>query len=134
MEKRRSSMLQEFREFLMQGNVMELAVAIIIGIAFGLVIQAFVNGVLMAFIAAIFGKPNFDALIAGVGDGQVLYGTFLTALMNFVIIAAALFMIVKVANRFRKPDEVIDLSEPSVEQTKLLVEIRDLLARERTKQ
>ena len=133
MEKQRSSLLREFREFLMRGNVLELAVAIIIGIAFGLVIQAFVNGVLMAFIAAIFGKPSFDALVAGVGDGRILYGTFLTALLNFIIVGGALFMIVKVASKFQKP-EVIDLDETPTEQTKLLVEIRDLLARERTKQ
>ena len=83
-------MLDGFKKFIMRGNVVDLAVGIVIGAAFTVVINSFVNDVLMAIIGAIFGKPNFNDLTFTVGDGVVYYGRFLTALLSFIITAAAL--------------------------------------------
>jgi large conductance mechanosensitive channel len=95
------SVLKEFKAFALRGNVLELAVAVILGIAFGAVVQSFTDNVLMALIAAFFGKPTFDALTFSVGDGVIAYGKFLTAVVNFLIIAFALFLVIKGANRMQ---------------------------------
>ena len=87
-------MLKGFKEFIMRGNVVDLAVGIVIGAAFGAVITSFVDDVLMAFVGAIFGKPSFNDLTVAVGDGVVYYGRFLTALISFLIIAAAIYFVV----------------------------------------
>lgn len=87
-------MLKEFKAFILRGNVVDLAVGIVIGAAFTLVVNNLVGNVLTPLIAAIFGKPNFDSLIATVNGGQVKWGTVLTALVNFLLVAAALFFFV----------------------------------------
>lgn len=87
--------LQEFKEFALEGNVLELAIAFILGLYFKQVVDALVNGVILSFVSAIFGEPNFDSMTFNVGDGVVLYGTLLTAIVTFLIVAAALFLIVK---------------------------------------
>ena len=84
-----------FRKFIMRGNMLDLAVAVIIGIAFIAVVNTLVNDVIMQFIAPIFGQPNFDNLTFTLGDGIIYYGKFLTALVNFLIIAATIFVIVR---------------------------------------
>ena len=89
-------MIKGFKEFIMQGNVVDLAVGIVIGAAFGAVVNSFVQDVLMAFIGAIFGKPTFDEMTFAVGDGVVYYGRFLTALVSFLIVAAAIYFVVVV--------------------------------------
>ena len=115
-------MLQDLRKFLLRGNVIDLAVAVIIGIAFGAVVLSLVNNVIMPVIGAIFGKPNFNDLTFKVGDGVVQYGRFITSVVNFLIIGTVLFFIVRAADRFftqeKKPTEV-----------DLLTEIRDELRR-----
>lgn len=127
-------MLREFRQFIMRGNIVDLAVAVILGAAFGVVVSSFTDGVLMAFVAAIVGEPNFDSVTFEVGDGVIQIGTFLTALVNFVIIAAALFLILKAMEKAmstrRKDDADADTPAPSDEAV-LLTEIRDLLASRR---
>lgn len=123
-------LLQQFREFVTKGNILDLAVAVVIGIAFGAVVTALVDGVLMPLIAAIAGKPNFDALVLTVGDGRIAYGTFLTAVVNFLIVAAAMFVVVKTATRLQQRRAVnLDEAPAPSEETILLREIRDLLAR-----
>jgi large conductance mechanosensitive channel len=116
-------MLQDLRKFLLRGNVIDLAVAVIIGIAFGLVVASLVNDVIMAVIGAVFGKPNFNDLTFDLGDGVVRYGKFITAVVNFLIIATVLFFVVRVAERFFRRDE----TKPT--EVKLLTEIRDELRR-----
>ena len=96
-------MIKGFKEFIMQGNVVDLAVGIVIGGVFGAVVTSFVNDVLMAFIGAIFGKPSFNDLTLDVGDGVIYYGRFLTALATFLITAAAIYFVVVVPmNRLRE--------------------------------
>ncbi len=89
-------MLAGFKKFIIQGNVVDLAVGIIIGVAFGAVIKSFTDDVLMALIGAIVGKPSFDQLTFAVGDGIVFYGKFLTNLVAFVITAGAVYFAVVV--------------------------------------
>jgi large conductance mechanosensitive channel len=112
--------LQDLKKFLLRGNVIDLAVAVIIGIAFGLVVSSLVNDVIMPVIGAVFGKLNFNDLTFNIGDGVVAYGKFITAVVNFLIIGTVLFFIVRAVQQFfrqeKKPSEV-----------DLLTEIRDLL-------
>jgi large conductance mechanosensitive channel len=124
-----NKLLKDFRAFIMRGNVLDLAVAVVIGIAFNAVVNSLVNDVIMQIIAAIVGKPNFDALTFNIGDGIIYYGRFLTALVNFLIIAATLFVIVRSFEELQKrrrasgevaQDEVSD-------EVVLVAEIRDLL-------
>jgi large conductance mechanosensitive channel len=91
----KKGILQEFKEFALEGNVLELAIAFILGLYFKQIIDALVNGVILPFVSAIFGKPSFDDMTFSVGDGIVKYGTFLTAIVTFLIVALALFAIVK---------------------------------------
>ncbi len=95
-------MLKEFKEFALRGNVIDLAVAVILGVAFGTAVGSFVNDVLMAAIGGLLGQPNFGALSFTVGDAEVYYGAFLNAVVNFVLVAFVLFLIVKAVNRARR--------------------------------
>jgi large conductance mechanosensitive channel len=90
-------MIREFREFALKGNLLELAVAFVLGLAFAAVITSLVDDVIMSLVAAVFGKPDFSDLTFTIGDGVVRYGSFLTALVTFLIIAWVLFLIVKAA-------------------------------------
>ncbi|HWK31703.1 MAG TPA: large conductance mechanosensitive channel protein MscL [Terriglobales bacterium] len=84
-------MLKGFKQFLMRGNVIDLAVAVVIGAAFGAVITSFVTNILTPLIAAIVGKPDFSYLVADVNGSKVMYGLFLNALIAFILIAAAVY-------------------------------------------
>src|SRR4051812_28054370 len=95
-------MLKEFRSFLFRGNLLDLAVAVVLGVAFQGVVNSFVKDVVTPLIAAVVGQPNFDSLTFGIGDGIVHYGRFLTALLNFVIVAAVIFLLLKAATRAQK--------------------------------
>jgi large conductance mechanosensitive channel len=88
-------MLKEFKDFALKGNLVELAVALVLGLAFAAVVTSFVDDVVMQLIAAIVGKPDFSDLTFSIGDGVIRYGSFLTALVTFLIIAWVLFLIVK---------------------------------------
>lgn len=105
-------MLREFKKFALRGNVVELAVAVILGLAFNEVVQALVNGILMPLIAAIFGRPDFNNLTATIGEAQVYFGIFLIAVVYFLLVAFALFLMVKVMNRLAgREDEPPKMAE-----------------------
>ena len=87
-------MLREFKEFLMKGNIVELAVAFVMGVAFAAVVNSFVNDLIMPILAMIFGKPNFDDLTFTINDAVFRYGSFITAVITFVAVAAAVFFFV----------------------------------------
>ncbi len=89
-------MVKGFKEFISRGNMVDLAVGVVIGGAFGAVITSFTNDILMAIIGAIIGKPNFNSLTFALGDATIAYGKFLTALLNFVLIAASVYFFVVV--------------------------------------
>jgi large conductance mechanosensitive channel len=115
--------VRELKEFIARGNVLDLAVGIVIGIAFTTMVNSFVNDILNAFIGAVVGQPNFDDLTLEIGDGVIRYGAFLTAVVNFIIVAFALFLVVKAFNSFRRKEE----PEPEHTEKDVLLEIRDLL-------
>lgn len=126
--------LKEFREFINKGNVLDLAVAVVIGAQFNAVVTSFTNNVLMQVIGAVFGgKPTFDDYVVTVNGSNIAYGTFLTALINFVIIAFVLFLIVKAANKAREISQRGKPTEEEVVATEidLLTEIRDALVARR---
>jgi len=92
--RRAGAVLKEFRDFLMRGNLVELAVAFVMGVAFAAVVTSFVNDLVMPVIAMIFGKPDFSDLTFTINDAVFRYGSFLTAAVTFVAIAAAVFLFV----------------------------------------
>ena len=92
-------MIREFKEFALKGNLVELAVAFVLGLAFAAVVTSFVDDVVMQLIAAIVGKPDFSNLTFSIGKGEIRYGAFLTALVTFLIIAFVLFLIVKAVQK-----------------------------------
>jgi large conductance mechanosensitive channel len=137
-----AAMVKEFKQFIAEGNAFELAVGIIIGIAFGLVVASLVDDVIMQLIGAIFGKPSFDAvtihwgdLIGDVGtdakhpaakiyENNIFIGTFITRVINFILVALVLFFLVKAVNKLKRPPEAT-LAGPT--EIELLTEIRDSL-------
>jgi large conductance mechanosensitive channel len=123
--------IKEFKEFIAKGNVIDLAVAVVIGAAFALIVTAFVNGILMPIIGIVGGKPTFDDYTVTVNNSIIRYGTFISALVNFLIIAFAVFLVVKAINKMqtmRKTEE--EKEEELDEEVLLLTEIRDLLRAE----
>ena len=121
-------MLKEFRDFINRGNVVDLAVAVIIGGAFGVIITSLVNDIIMPLIGVILGGLDFASLSIQVDEATILYGSFIQAIVNFLIIAFVLFLIVRSFNKLQKEEEAAPAPppEPSAEE-KLLAEIRDLL-------
>lgn len=117
-------MLQEFKAFIAKGNVLDLAVAVIMGGAFGAIVTSFVNDIIMPIIGAILGGTDFTTLAITVGDANITYGNFIQAIVNFLIIAFVIFMIVRTANN-AKEEAPPPPAGPSSED--LLTEIRDLL-------
>ena len=87
-------MLQDFKAFLLRGNLVELAVAFVMGVAFAAVVNSFVNDLIMPILAMMFGKPDFSDLTFTINDAVFRYGSFITALITFVAIAAAVFFFV----------------------------------------
>ena len=103
-------MLREFRDFLLRGNILELAVAFVVGVAFGALITSFVDNLLMPIVAMIFGKSDFRELTFTINDAVFRYGSFLTDLLAFIAVAAAVFFFVVKpvnawVNRRRSPVE-----------------------------
>jgi len=126
--------ITEFKAFAVRGNVVDLAVAVIIGTAFGKIVSSLVDTIIMPFIGMFLGGVNFSGLSFSIGMTGVKYGVFLQSMVDFVIIAFVIFLVVKGVNRFKKhgESEVVaeKLKEPSPE-LQVLTEIRDLLSRER---
>jgi len=96
-------MLKEFKDFVMRGNVLDLAVAVIIGGAFGKIVASLVNDLLMPLIGLLMGQVNFSELAWTVGEATVKWGAFVQTIIDFLIIAFAIFLIVKAANKMKKP-------------------------------
>ena len=99
-------MLKEFREFAIRGNVMDLAIAVIIGGAFGKIITSLVNDVLMPLIGLVLGGVNFSELSITVGAAVVKWGAFVQSIMDFIIIAFVIFMLVRAMNRLKRDEPV----------------------------
>jgi len=122
--------LKDFRNFAIQGDLLQIATAFIIGLAFKAVVDALTNGIILAFIAAIFGKSNFVDISFTLNKSVIAIGTFLNAIINFVLIALVLFVFIRLWERMRaqlrlEPDKILTTDQ------ELLTEIRDLLRAER---
>ncbi len=121
-------MIREFREFIMRGNVMDLAVAVIIGGAFTAIVNSLVADIIMPIIGVILGGVDFTSLAITVGDAVITYGNFIQAIINFLLIALVLFLIIRAMNRMsRKKVEAPAVPPAPTVEEKLLTEIRDLL-------
>lgn len=126
-----SNFVQEFKAFAMRGNVMDMAVGVIIGGAFGKIVSSLVDDVLMPVIGMITGGVDFSSLSVTIGDAAIKYGQFVQNIIDFIIVAFCIFMMIKGMNALNKkkeeaPVEPAPAPEPSAEE-KLLTEIRDLL-------
>ena len=127
-------MLQEFKDFAMRGNVVDMAVGIIIGAAFGKIVSSLVSDVIMPPIGMIMGGISFSdlAIVLGEGEGAatINYGVFIDNVISFLIVAFAVFMLIKALNSMKKKEEEkpAEPPKPSAEES-LLTEIRDLLAK-----
>lgn len=118
-------MLKEFGEFIKRGNVLDLAVAVIIGGAFGAIVTSLVDDIIMPIVGVILGGVDFSGLAVNVGEASITYGNFIQAIVNFLIIAWVIFLIVRFAKRFEEEAPATPPA-PSAEVV-LLTEIRDLL-------
>jgi large conductance mechanosensitive channel len=118
-------MLKEFGDFIKRGNVLDLAVAVIIGGAFGAIVTSLVNDIIMPIIGVNLGGVDFSGLAIQIGEDSIMYGNFIKAIINFLIIAWVIFMIVQYAKRFEKEEPAAPPAPPA--EVVLLTEIRDLL-------
>lgn len=116
-------MLREFKEFAFKGNVVDLAVAVIIGAAFGKIVTAVVDGLLMP----ILGGVDFSRLSINVWEAHILYGAVIQAVIDFVIIAFFIFLMIKSINKISKKPEEPEEAPAGPSEAELLTEIRDLL-------
>ncbi len=135
MEKSRG-FIQEFKEFITRGNVIDLAVGIIIGGAFTAIVNSLVNDIIMPLVGWIFGGVDFTSLKFVIKEATdlteeaaIYYGNFIQSLVDFILIAFVIFVMIKMINKFRRKQEEAEESAPAEpsEEVKLLSEIRDLL-------
>jgi large conductance mechanosensitive channel len=140
-EEKGVQMLKEFRDFAMKGNVVDLAVGVIIGVAFGSIVTSLVGDIIMPVIGAITGGLDFSNYFIGLSNkvtatnladakkqGAVLaWGNFLTLTLNFIIVAFVLFMVIRFMNQLKRKDEAAPAPPKPTRQEELLTEIRDLL-------
>ena len=123
-------MIKEFRDFVLKGNVLDLAVAVIMGIAFGAIITSLVNDIIMPIVGVLMGGVDFSSLSVTVGDAVIAYGKFLQTIVNFILIALSLFFVIKSINTMQKrltKEAPPAAPAPPTEDVVLLREIRDLL-------
>ena len=131
-------MVKEFKEFIARGNVIDLAVGVIIGAAFGKIVTSLVNDILMPILGLILGGIDFTGLSITVGDAKIMYGNFIQSTIDFLIVAFCIFLMVKAVNKVMRKDEkdtteenVEDIEEAVNDEVKLLEEIRDLLKKKK---
>lgn len=123
-------MFKEFKEFISKGNVLDLAVGVIVGGAFGKIVTSLVDDIIMPIIGLIIGGIDFSGSSLKIGDATVKYGMFIQNIVNFLIIAFSIFLVVKAVNKMRriKPEKEEAPAEPQkTNEEILLTEIRDLL-------
>jgi large conductance mechanosensitive channel len=120
-------MWNEFKKFALKGNVLDLAVGVVIGAAFGKIVSSLVDDIIMPLVGLLMGGVNFTDLMVKVGGAQVKYGLFIQNVVDFFIVAFSIFIFIRIINnRFKKKEEAAP--EPAVDpNVELLTEIRDLL-------
>lgn len=127
-------MLKEFKEFMMRGNVIDLAVAVIIGAAFNKIVTGLVEGIIMPLIAAIVSAPNVEKMAFVLNGTSIQYGLFLQAVLNFLIVGTSLFFLLKAINKaaklisFKRAEAEQEIAQEQPTAETYLKEIRDILA------
>ncbi len=124
------SLIEEFKGFAMRGNVVDLAVAVVIGGAFGKIVSSLVDNIITPVIGLLLGGIDFSGRAIAMGDASITYGKFIQSVVDFIIVAFVIFLVVKGMNNMKKKEEAAPAvpAEPS-EEVKLLREIRDSLRR-----
>ena len=117
----------DFKKFISRGNVVDMAVGVIVGGAFGKIVTSLVNDVLMPLIGVLLGGLDFTELSIKVGDASIAYGNFIQTIFDFLIIAFCIFLMVKLFERLKKKEEPKKEEPKKSDEVKLLEEIRDLL-------
>lgn len=126
-EIKKPKMVDEFKDFISRGNVVDMAVGVIIGSAFGKIVTSLVNDILMPLIGVIIGGLDFSNLSIKVKDASIAYGAFIQAIVDFLIIALCIFFAVKLFSKFRRKEEAKEEVKVDSDEVVLLKEIRDLL-------
>lgn len=122
--------INEFKEFISRGNVIDMAVGVVIGSAFSKIVTSLVNDIIMPLVGIIIGGLDFTSLSIKIKDSEILYGSFIQNIVDFLIIAACIFTVIKIMNTFKKKQPVVETKVETPEDIKLLTEIRDLLKKE----
>ncbi|MFC4353898.1 large conductance mechanosensitive channel protein MscL [Chryseomicrobium palamuruense] len=127
-------MWNAFKAFAFKGNVLELAIAVVIGAAFGKIVSSLVENIITPLIGLIMGGVDFSGLAITVGNANVTYGVFIQSIIDFVIVAFAIFMFVRLLDKFKRKEEVKLEEGPTIDsKEELLIEIRDLLKQQNTR-
>jgi large conductance mechanosensitive channel len=122
-------MLQEFKAFAMKGNVIDLAVAVVIGAAFGKIVSSLVDNLITPLVGIFMGGVDFTELSYTVGEAVFGYGAFIQSVIDFTIVAFVIFMVIKAINKAKGPEEEKEAAPAGPTQVELLMEIRDTLKR-----
>lgn len=123
------SFFGEFKAFAMKGNVIDLAVGVVIGAAFGKIVNSLVESIIMPIVGILIGKVDFKSLMVKVGEAEIKYGLFIQATVEFIIVAFAIFLVVRTINRFKKEEPAPAVPALTTSE-QLLVEIRDELKKQ----
>ena len=123
-------MIKEFKEFISRGNVVDMAVGVIIGGAFGKIVSSLVNDILMPLIGVLLGGLDFSSLSIKIGDASLKYGSFIQTIIDFLIISISIFVMIKLFERFKKKEEPKGCEKKN-DEVLLLEEIRDLLKKDK---
>jgi large conductance mechanosensitive channel len=121
---------KEFKEFAFKGNMIELAVAVVIGTAFNAIITSLVDHIITPLVGILAGGIDFTGLSITLGDAEILYGSFIQSFVDFLIIAFSIFIVIRFINRWKKEEEEV-VEEKIDDQLEVLTEIRDLLKEKR---
>lgn len=122
--------IYEFKEFISKGNVLDMAIGVIVGSAFSKIVTSLVNDIMMPLIGVIIGGHDFSNLSIKVGNAKIMYGSFIQNILDFLIVASCLFLVIKIMNKFKKKQEKVKETPVVKEEVLLLTEIRDLLKKE----
>ncbi|MEH7661997.1 large conductance mechanosensitive channel protein MscL, partial [Bacillus velezensis] len=123
-------MWSEFKSFAMRGNIMDLAIGVVIGGAFGKIVTSLVEDIIMPLVGLLLGGLDFSGLAVTFGDAHIKYGSFIQTIVNFFIISFSIFIVIRTIGKLRRKKEAEEEAEEAEEtdqQTELLTEIRDLL-------
>lgn len=130
--KKGGKFVNEFKDFIAKGNVLDLAVGVVIGSAFGKIVSSIVDDIFMPIVGALIGGIDFTGLSIKIGNANITYGNFIQNVIDFLIIAFCIFIFIRVISKFnRKPEEVVVEEVKKDEKVELLEEIRDLLKKDK---